>query len=150
MPKLSALIALILLTLASLNVRAEPLGEGAGGSQLDPAGSRFRTWEGFLVDLPAPPPTVLLEEVRSLREEMIERRDVLDNRIGTSKLSVPEVLIAIAVPGGSAYLIGKVAWHLQTKKALEGVTTDLAFLDEDLLAYQGMSRVYVIALAQGQ
>ena len=54
MPKLSALTALFLLTLASLNVQAEPLGEGAGGSRFDPAGSGFRTWEGYLVDLPSP------------------------------------------------------------------------------------------------
>ena len=108
------------------------------------------TWEGYLVDLPAPPPTVLLAEVRALRAEMIERQDVLDNRVGASKLTVPEVLIAIAVPGGSAYLIGKTAWRFRAQKALETVATDLEFLDEDLLAFQGMSSVYVIALAQGQ
>ena len=81
---------------------------------------------------------------------MNERRDVLDNRIGATKLTVPEVLIAIAVPGGSAYLIGKTAWRVRAQKALENATIDLAYLDEDLLAFQGMSSVYVIALAQGQ
>ncbi len=149
MPKLSALIALFLLTLAGLDAQAEQLGEGAGGSQLDPARFYSRTWEGYLVDLPAPPPTVLLEEVRSLRAQMIERRDVLDNRVGASKLTVPEVLVAIALPGGSAYLIGKTARRTRAQKALADVSTDLALLDEDLLAFQGLSRVYVIALAQG-
>jgi len=150
MPKLSTLIGLFLLTLASLDAQAEQLGEGAGGSQLDPARLYSQTWEGYLVDLPAPPPTVLLQELRLLRAQMIERRDVLDNRIGASKLTVPELLIAIAVPGGSAYLIGKSARRTRDQKALADVTTDLAFLDEDLLAFQGLSRVYVIALAQGR
>ena len=81
---------------------------------------------------------------------MIARRDVLDNRIGASKLTVPELLIAIAVPGGSAYLTGKTARRTRNQKALADVTTDLAFLDEDLLELQGLSRVYVIAQAQGR
>lgn len=150
MPKLSAPIALFLLTLAGFQVQAEPLGEPADGLRLDVARTYHATWQGYLVDLPAPPPTVLLEEVRALRTEMIERRDVLDNRVGASKLTVPEVLIAIAVPGGSAYLIGKTAWRMRAQKALESAATDLDYLDEDLLAFQGISRVYVIALAQGQ
>ncbi len=149
MPRLSAQIALFLLTLASLDAQAEQLGEGAGGFQLDPARIYPSTWQGYLVDLPAPPSTVLLEAVRSLRAQMIERRDVLDNRVGASKLTVPEVLVAIALPGGSAYLIGKTARRMRAQKALSDVTTDLAFLDEDLLAFQGLSRVYVIALEQG-
>ncbi len=149
MPKLRALTALFLLTLASVDAQAEPLGEGAGGPRVDPARIYPSTWQGYLVDLPAPPPTVLLEEVRSLRAQMIERRDVLANRVGASKLTVPEMLVAIALPGGSAYLIGKTARRTRAQKALTDVTTDLAFLDEDLLTFQGLSRVYVIALSQG-
>ena len=80
----------------------------------------------------------------------MEHRDRLDYRVGASKLTVPEVLVAIAVPGGSAYLIGKTAWRLRAKHALESTSVDLAYLDEDLVAFLGMSRVYVIALAQGQ
>jgi len=149
MPRLSALIALFLFSVASLDAQAESLGEGAGGSRLDPARLYPRTWEGYLVDLPALPPTVLLQEVRLLRAQIIEQRDVLDNRIAASKLTVPELLIAIAVPGGKAYLIGKTARRMRAQRALADVTTDLAFLDEDLLAFQGISLAYVIALAQG-
>ena len=150
MPKLSAPIALLLSMLAGWYAHAEPLGEPVEALQTDAAGSTPHIWQGYLVDLPAPPPTVLVAEIRALRTEMIERRDILDNRVGASKLTVPEVLIAIAVPGGSAYLIGKTAWRLRAQKTLESATTDLEYLDEDLLAFQGMSSVYVIALAQGQ
>ena len=150
MPKLSAPIALLLSMLAGLHAHAEPQGEPLEALRLDVARGFPPTWQGYLVDLPVLPPTVLAAEVRALRTEMLERRDVLDNRVGASRLTVPEVLIAIAVPGGSAYLIGKTAWRLRAQKALESATTDLEYLDEDLLAFQGMSSVYVIALAQGQ
>ena len=151
MPKLSVpIIALFLLTLTGFQAHAQVPREAADGLPPDTARAYPATWQGYLVDLPAPPPTVLLEEVRALRAEMIERRDVLDNRVGASKLTVPEVLIAIAVPGGLAYLIGKTTWRLRAQKALETASTDLEYLDEDLLAFQGMSSVYVIALAQGE
>ncbi len=150
MPRLSAPITLFLLTLTSFPSAAEPASVSAAGF---PPGIVERSpllWDGYLVDLPRPPPTVLLAEVRLLRTELMEHRDVLDYRVGASKLTVPEVLVAIAVPGGSAYLIGKTAWRLRAKKALENASVDLDYLDEDFLAFQGMSRVYVIALAQGQ
>ena len=150
MAKLSAPIALILVMLTGFHAHAESLGEPADVLQANLAPSYPLTWRGYLVDLPAPPPPVLLVEIRAVRTEMIERRDVLDNRIGASKLTVPEVLIAIAVPGGSAYLIGKTAWRFRAQRAFETASTDLEYLDEDLLAFQGMSSVYVIALAQGQ
>ena len=136
--------------LASLDAQAESLGEEADGFRLYPARIYPNAWEGFLVDLPAPPPTVSLEEVRLLRRHMSERRELLDNRMDASKLTVPEVLVGIVVPGGTAFLIGKAARHRQAQQAFEGVTADLRLLGKDLLAFQELARTYVTALARGR
>ena len=55
MPKLSAPIACLLLMLAGYQAQAETQGKPADGFQPDHVGIYPRLWQGFLVDLPAPP-----------------------------------------------------------------------------------------------
>ncbi|MDJ0863451.1 MAG: hypothetical protein QNJ82_14585 [Gammaproteobacteria bacterium] len=53
--------------LTSLGVQTESSGEGTDDYRFSPARVYPNAWVDFLVDLPAPPPTVLLEKFACLR-----------------------------------------------------------------------------------
>ncbi len=150
MPKLSALIALLALALISAHAQAESLGEGTSSPDAIAVKVYTQIFDDYLVDLPSPPPPALLDDARSVKAALLKKQDKLESNLKLSRLRVPEVLIAIVVPGGSAYLVGKTLWYSQTKQDLAQLTKDLEQVDEDLLAFQGLSNIYVIALAQGQ
>ena len=150
MPKLTALLAVLALAFFSASAQAESANADANSPGADRVKVYNQFFDDYLVDLPLPPPPVLLDDVRSLRVALLNRRDRLESRLKLSRLRVVDVLVAIVVPGGSAYLVGKGLWYTQTKADIAQVTTDLEQADEDLLAFQGLSNVYVIALARGQ
>ena len=86
----------------------------------------------LITDLPETRPVELINIVHALRSDLEVRREVLEEKAAAMVMNPAEIVLVIAVPGGTLYAAYKVALQLDRKKKLERVTTEISELDKDL------------------
>ena len=126
MPKLLCLLAVAALVLWVGEVLA---GEGpqAGG----PDQSRIQQI-GLIIDLPEIRPRDLVNDVYALRSDLQARRQVLEELTANAGMHPAEVVLAVALPGGSLYAAYKVQLKVRRKERLERIAAEIAELGDDL------------------
>jgi len=97
------------------------------------------------IQLPEVDREALIEDLRTLRSQLIVRKQMLVLRVEDQKLDRSDALITAIMPGGLLYAGYKKARHEQTKSELAAVVADIEDLSGDLLAVQSWSTPAVVA-----
>lgn len=100
----------------------------------------------FIIQLPEVDREALAEQVRSLRSQLIQRKQVLVESVADRKLDGGDALITIIMPGGLLYAGFKKARYEQAKNELARVSADIDEFSSDLLAVQSWSAPVMVAL----
>ena len=100
----------------------------------------------FIIQLPEVDREALAEQVRSLRSQLIQRKQVLVESVADRTLDGGDVLITIIMPGGLLYAGFKKARYEQAKNELARVSADIDEFSSDLLAVQSWSAPVMVAL----
>jgi len=100
----------------------------------------------FIIQLPDVDREVLADQVRLLRSQLIQRKQVLVESVADRKLDGGDALITIIMPGGLLYAGFKKARYEQAKNELARVSADIDEFSSDLLAVQSWSAPVMVAL----
>jgi pyruvate/oxaloacetate carboxyltransferase len=87
----------------------------------------------------------LIEQVRTMRSQLIQHKQALLQSVADNKLDGSDALITAIMPGGLLYAGYKKARHAQAKKELDRVSADIEEISDDLLAMQSRSAPVVMA-----
>ena len=102
--------------------------EGLQGSWGPASSQQF----GFITELPETRPVELIHSVYALRSDLAVRRQVLEEKAAAMAMNPAEIVLAIAVPGGTLYAARKLQLQLRRKGQLERLNTEISELDSDL------------------
>ena len=100
----------------------------------------------FAIQLPDVDRVALIEQVRTLRSQLIQRKQALVQIIANKKLDSKDAIITVIMPGGLLYAGYKKVRYEQAKNELTRVSTDIEEYTGDLLAMQSMSAPVAVAL----
>jgi hypothetical protein len=89
----------------------------------------------------------LVEQVEMLRNQLIERKEVLMRSLEDKKLDSGDVLITAILPGGLLYAGYKELRYEQAKDELARLNAEINEFANDLLAVQAMSAPADVAQA---
>ena len=92
---------------------------------------------GFL--LPEVDHKALVEKVEVLRNQLIQRKEVLTRNLEDKKLDSGDVLITAIIPGGLLYAGYRELRYEQAKDELRRLNAEIDEFADDLLAMQAMS-----------
>jgi hypothetical protein len=105
----------------------------------------------FTIQLPDVDREALIERVRALRSQLIQRKQALLQIIADKQLDSSDAFITTILPGGLLYAGYKKACHEQAKNELASVNADIEEFSIDLLAMQsGSTPVFVARLDRGR
>ena len=99
----------------------------------------------FVIQLPDVDREALIEQVKELRSQLIQRKQALIQIIADKKLDSSDAFITTIMPGGLIYAGYKKARYEQAKNELASVNTDIEEFSDDLLAMQYESAPVAIA-----
>ena len=99
----------------------------------------------FTIQLPDVDREALIEQVRTLRSQLIQRKQVLVQSVADRKLDGKDAVITVIMPGGLLYAGYKKVRYEQAKNELARVSTDIEEYSDDLLAMQSSSAQVVVA-----
>ena len=95
---------------------------------------------GLVAGVPATAPLELMDQVRTLRSELVTRQTELDEEVAENKSNVTrDVLITMIMPGGLAYGAYRTVQYQQTQKDLENITGDIVQLGQDLQMLESLN-----------
>jgi len=100
----------------------------------------------FIIQLPDVDREILAEDVRTLRSQLIERKQALIQIVADKQLDGGDALITIIMPGGLLYAGYKKVRYEQAKNELDRVSADIEEFSGDLLAVQSWSAPVLVAL----
>ena len=100
----------------------------------------------FAIQLPDVDRVALIEQVRSLRSQLIQRKQTLVQIVANRKLDSKDAIITVIMPGGLFYAGYKTVRYEQAKNELARVGADIEEYTGDLLAMQ--SRPASVAVAR--
>jgi len=99
----------------------------------------------FTIQLPDVDREALIEQLRTLRSQLIQRKQALVQSVADKKLDGKDAVITVIMPGGLLYAGYKKARYEQAKHELARVSTDIEEYSDDLLAMQPSSAQVVVA-----
>jgi hypothetical protein len=99
----------------------------------------------FITQLPDVDRDALIEQVKTLRSQLIQRKQALIQSAADNKLDGNNAFIAAIMPGGLLYAVYKNARYKQAKNELARVNVDIEEYSDDLLAMQPGSAPVAIA-----
>ena len=99
----------------------------------------------LIVQLPGVDREVLIEQLRALRSQLIQRKQALIQNVADKKLDSKDAVITAIMPGGLLYAGYKKVRYEQAKNELARVSTDIEEYSSDLLAMQSSSTRTVVA-----
>ena len=88
----------------------------------------------------------LIEQLRTLRSQLIEHKQALVETVTDKKLDGNDAIITAIMPGGLLYAGYKKARYEQAKNELARVSADIEEYSGDILAMQSISAPVVVAL----
>jgi len=100
----------------------------------------------FIIQLPDVDREELVDQVMTLRSELIQRKQVLLKSVADKKLDGADALITIIMPGGLLYAGYKKVRYEKAKNELDRVSNDIEEFSSDLLAVQSMAAPVMVAL----
>jgi len=103
------------------------------------------TPDQFTIQLPDVDREALIEQVKELRSQLIQRKQALIQIIADKKLDSSDAFITTIMPGGLIYAGYKKVRYEQAKNELASVNTDIEEFSDDLLAMQYESAPVAIA-----
>ena len=103
------------------------------------------TPDHFTIQLPDVDREALIEQVKELRSQLIQRKQALIQIIADKKLDSSDAFITTIMPGGLIYAGYKKVRYEQAKNELASVNTDIEEFSDDLLAMQYESAPVAIA-----
>ena len=105
------------------------------------------TQDQFVIQLPGVDRDALIEQVRTLRSQLIQRKQALVKVIADKKMDSSDTVIASIMPGGLIYAAYKKTSYEQSRNELAGINADIEECSDDLLAMQaGAAPVFVARL----
>lgn len=105
------------------------------------------TPDQFVIQLPGVDRAALIERVRTLRSQLIQRKQALVKIIADKKMDGSDTVIASIMPGGLIYAVYKKTSYEQSRNELAGINADIEECSDDLLAMQaGSAPVFVARL----
>jgi len=99
----------------------------------------------FVTQLPVIDRAALIEQVRTLRSQLVQRKQALVQSVADKKLDRSDAIITAIMPGGLLYAGYKKASYEQAKNDLARVSADIEEFSSDLLAMQSKSAPVVVA-----
>lgn len=99
----------------------------------------------FTIQLPVVDHEALIEQVETLRSQLIDHKQALVQMVADKKLDGRDAVITAIMPGGLLYAGYKKARYEQAKIELASVSTDIQELSADLLNLQSRSAPTVVA-----
>jgi len=99
----------------------------------------------FTIQLPTVERAVLIEQVVTLRSQLIEHKQALVQTVENKKLDGRDAVITAIMPGGLLYAGYKKARYEQARNELASVSADIEELSADLLTLQSRSAPTVVA-----
>lgn len=99
----------------------------------------------FTIQLPSVDREVLIDQVATLRSQLIEHKQALVQFVEDKKLDRRDAIIAVIMPGGLLYAGYKKARYEQTKNELADVSADIESLSDDLLVMQTRAAPTMVA-----
>jgi len=103
------------------------------------------TPDQLTIQLPDVDRAVLIEQVRLLRSQLIQRKQALAQVVADTKMGRSDAIITVIMPGGLLYAGYKKIRHQQAKNELARVSADIEEYSGDLLAIQSRSVAVVVA-----
>lgn len=101
----------------------------------------------FVIQLPGVDREALIEQVRTLRSQLIQRKQELVKVIADKKMDSSDALITTIMPGGLIYAAYKKSSYEHSRNELAGINADIEECSNDLLAMQtGAAPVFVARL----
>jgi len=98
----------------------------------------------FVIQLPDIDREALIEQVRILRSQLIQRKQALVKIIADKKMDGSDALITTLMPGGLIYAVYKKTSYEQSRSKLASINADIEECSDDLLAMQsGAAPVFV-------
>lgn len=97
------------------------------------------------IQLPDVDRAALMEQIRTLRSQLIQRKQALAQSVADRKLDGSDAIITAIMPGGLLYAGYKKARYKQAKDELARVSDDIEEFSSDLLAMQSRSAPVVVA-----
>ena len=105
------------------------------------------TPDQFVIQLPGVDREALIERVRTLRSELIQRKQALVKVIADKKMDSSDAVITTIMPGGLIYAAYKKSTYERSRNELAGINADIEECSDDLLAMQtGAAPVFVARL----
>ena len=103
------------------------------------------TPDQLAIQLPEIDHETLIEQVRALRSQLIQRKQELVQMVADKKLDGSDAIITAIIPGGLIYAGYKKARYEQAKNELARISADIEEFSGDLLAMQSRSAPVEIA-----
>lgn len=88
------------------------------------------------IQLPEIDRDALIEQVMTLRSQLIQRKQALAESVAENKMDGSDAIISVIMPGGLLYASYKKARYEQAKNELERISADIEEFSGDLLAMQ--------------
>jgi len=105
------------------------------------------TPDQFVIQLPGVDREALVEQVRTLRSQLIQRKQALVKVIADKKMDSSDAFITTIMPGGLIYAAYKKTSYEQSRSELASIIADIEECSDDLLAMQsGSAPVFVARL----
>ena len=97
------------------------------------------------IQLPDVDRTALIEKIRTLRSQLIQRKQALVQSVADKKPDSGDAFITVIMPGGLLYAGYKKARYEQAKNELASISADIEEFSGDLLAMQSGSAPVIVA-----
>jgi len=99
----------------------------------------------FALHLPDIDRVALIEQVRILRSQLIQRKQALVQIVANKKLDSKDAIITVIMPGGLLYAGYKTVRYEQAKNELARVSADIEEYTGDIMAMQSTSAPVAVA-----
>ena len=97
------------------------------------------------IQLPDVDRTALIEKIRTLRSQLIQRKQELVQSVADKKMDGGDAFITVIMPGGLLYAGYKKARYEQAQNELASISADIEEFSGDLLAMQSGSAPVIVA-----
>ena len=97
------------------------------------------------IQLPDVDRTTLIEKIRTLRSQLIQRKQAFVQIVSNRKLDSKDAIFTVIMPGGLLYAGYKKARYEQAKNELASISADIEEFSGDLLAMQSGSAPVIVA-----
>ena len=97
------------------------------------------------IQLPDVDRTALIENIRTLRSQLIQRKQELVQSVADKKMDGGDAFITVIMPGGLLYAGYKKARYEQAQNELASISADIEEFSGDLTAMQSGSAPVIVA-----